>query len=86
MFALSPDLSEETKRETFFANQVGALATLTIPQQGDFMVDGKYLFKVGGSRIIFKQMADLPNSYLAIDSIEVGRGAMIPLWMFGMLY
>ena len=30
--------------------------------------------------------ADIPNSYLAVDGIETGYGARIPLWMFGLLY
>ena len=86
MYALSGNLSEGTLRETFFANQVGAVATLTMPKQGDFMADGNYLFEVGGSRKTFEQIADLPNSYLALDDIETGRGNRIPLWMFGCLY
>ncbi len=86
MYALSGNISEGTMRETFFANQVGAVAALMIPKQGDFMADGKYLFEVGGSRKTFDQIADLPNSYLAIDDVETGNGNRIPLWMFGCLY
>ncbi len=86
MYALSGKISEGTLRETFFANQVGAVSTLTMPKQGDFMVDGKYLFEVGGSRKTFDQIADLPNSYLALDDIETGSGCRIPLWEFGCLY
>lgn len=26
------------------------------------------------------------DSDLAVDDIEIGRGALIPLWLFGMLY
>ena len=86
MNALTGKVSEGTKRETFFANQVGAFATLTMPKQADFMVEGKYLFEVGGPRKTFKQIADLPDSYLVIDDLEVGNGNRIPLWMFGFLY
>lgn len=86
MNALSTKVSEGTMRETFFANQVGAVMSLTMPKQGDFMANGKYLFEVGGSRKTFNQIANLPNSYLAIDDIEVGSGNRIPLWMFGWLY
>ena len=50
------------------------------------MVDGKYLFEVGGPQKTFDQIADLPDSYLAIDNIEVGNGNRIPLWLFGCLY
>lgn len=86
MAALSVKTSEGTTRETFFANQVGAGHALTMPRQGDFSVDGKYLFEVGGPRKTFDQIADLPNSYLAIDDIETGSGHRIPLWLFGFLY
>lgn len=86
MHALSGKISEGTMRETFFANQTGSVASLTVPKQGDFLADGKYLFEVGGSRKTFSQIADLPDSYLAIDDIETGNGNRIPLWMFGCLY
>lgn len=86
MHALSTKISEGTMRETFFANQVGAVTNLTMPKQGDFMANGKYVFEVGGSRKTFNQIANLPNSYLAIDDIEMGSGNRIPLWMFGCLY
>lgn len=86
MYALSTKVSEGTMRELFFANQVGAVMSLTMPKQGDFMADGKYLFEVGGSRKTFNQIANQPDSYLAIDDIEMGGGNRIPLWMFGCLY
>lgn len=86
MFALTGKVSEGTMRETFFANQVSVVAELTIPKQGDFLADGKYLFEVGGSRKTFTQIADLPESYLAIDDLETGIGHRVPLWMFGCLY
>lgn len=86
MFALSGNVLEETMRETFFANQVGTVADLIMPKQGDFLVDETYLFEVGGSRKTFDQIADILNGYLAIDDIEVGNGNRIPLWMFGLLY
>jgi len=86
MNALATQVSMGNMRETFFANQVGASHSLTIPKDGDFRVDDKYLFEVGGSSKTFKQIANLPNSFLAVDDTEVGSEARIPLWMFGMLY
>lgn len=86
MYALSGTVSKGTSRETFFANQVGAVMTLMMPRQGDFMAGGKHIFEVGGSRKTFDQIADLPDSYLALDDIETGSGKRIPLWMFGMMY
>lgn len=86
MYALSGKISEGTVRETFFANQVGAVADLTMPKQGDFLADGKYLFEVGGNSKTFDQIAGIPESYLAVDGIETGSGNRIPLWMFGCMY
>ena len=60
MNALGSRVSKGTQRETFFANQVGA--------------------------VTFDQIAGLPDSYLAIDDIEIGNGNRIPLWLFGCLY
>ena len=33
-----------------------------------------------------KQIAGIPNSYLALDDIESGFKNEIPLWLFGFLY
>lgn len=87
MCSLSPsNISEGNKRETFFANQLNSIANVTIPKKGDFLVDGKFLFEVGGNSKTFDQIANIPDSYLAIADIETGSGNRIPLWMFGLLY
>ena len=86
MNALGSKISKGTQRETFFVNQAGAVSSLLMPKQGDFLADGKYLFEVGGQQKTFNQIADQPDSYLAIDDIEVGNGNRIPLWLFGCLY
>ena len=54
--------------------------------KGDFRVDGKYLFEVGGKGKGFDQIKDMPNSYVVNDEVEVGFGNKIPLWLFGFLY
>lgn len=86
MNALGSKISKGTQRETFFANQVGAVTDLLIPKQGDFLADGRYIFEVGGPQKTFYQIAGLSDSYLAIDDIEIGNGNRIPLWLFGCLY
>ena len=40
----------------------------------------------GGRRKSFKQIKDIPDSYLAVDDLEAGCGNRIPLWTFGLLY
>lgn len=86
MNALGSRVSKGTQRETFFANQAGAVTDLLIPKQGDFLADGRYIFEVGGPQKTFDQIAGLPDSYLAIDDIEIGNGNRIPLWLLGCLY
>ena len=75
-----------TRRETFFANQLSQQYRLHIPKKGDFLVEEKYLFEIGGKNKSFKQIADISNSFVAADDIEVGSGNKIPLWLFGFLY
>lgn len=86
MYALSPKIEVGTLRETFFIDQFASVGTVQMPTKGDFLVNDKYLFEVGGEGKSFEQIADIPNSYLAIDGIESGYGARVPIWMFGLLY
>ena len=57
-----------------------------MPANGDFLVGGKLLIEVGGKGKDFSQIADLPDSYLAVANVEIGVGNRIPLWMLGLLY
>ena len=83
-FSMQPNIG--TMRELFFLNQLNQSHQVTYPPKGDFLVDGQYLFEVGGRKKTFDQIKDIKNSYLAIDETEVGYGNKIPLWMFGLLY
>ncbi|MFN0213316.1 MAG: ATP-binding protein [Saprospiraceae bacterium] len=75
-----------TLRETFFASQVGALHRLTAPPKGDFKVDERWLFEIGGVNKTHHQIADLPESFVVRDGLEFPVGKSLPLWMFGCLY
>ncbi len=86
MHALTERTDKGTLRETFFINQLSAVAIINYPCKGDFLVNRKYLFEVGGKGKSFEQIADVPDSFLAVDDIEVGHGNRIPLWMFGLIY
>ena len=86
MYALSGEPDKGTLREAYFNNQLSVRSELGYPKQGDFRVDRRFLFEVGGPGKSFGQIADLPDSYLAVDDLEVGRVARIPLWLFGFLY
>ena len=85
MYALSEDVQIGTIRETFFMNQLSRSHVVSLPSKGDFMIDGNYLFEVGGRKKSFEQIKDEPDSFLAVDSIEIGNGNKIPLWLFGFL-
>lgn len=86
MYALSPRVDTGTLRETFFMNQLSQRHEVRYPKAGDFLVDRKYLFEVGGKSKTFDQIKDIPDSYLAVDNTEMGHRNRIPLWMFGLLY
>ena len=63
MYALSANTEIGTVRETFFNNQLSAYNEVLLPHQGDFLVDRKYLFEVGGKNKTFEQIKDIENSY-----------------------
>jgi predicted AAA+ superfamily ATPase len=71
-------------RETFFFNQLSQIHRVSASKFGDFMVDEKYTFEVGGPNKNFQQIKGVPNSYLAID-VKNSVGNKVPLWLFGML-
>jgi predicted AAA+ superfamily ATPase len=75
-----------TLRETFFYNQLNAVASINYSEVGDFLINNKYIFEVGGETKTFNQIKDVKNSFLAIDNIEIGRKNKIPLWLFGFMY
>lgn len=73
-------------RETFFMNQLVANNySVSSSTKGDFKVNEKFIFEVGGEGKSFKQIADIKNSYLALDNELIGAGNRIPLWLFGFL-
>jgi hypothetical protein len=75
-----------TIRETFFHSQVRVLHDIKLSQNGNFLVDGKYTFKIGGKSKKIKQIQELADAYIVSDDIEKGAFNQIPLWIFGFLY
>jgi hypothetical protein len=59
---------------------------LNYPKKGDFLIDDYCTIEVGGKKKDYSQIKNIPNSFLAIDDIEIGYGNKIPLWLFGFLY
>lgn len=73
-------------RETFFANQLVHRHQLNYTDLGDFLVDQKFTFEIGGRDKKAKQIELVPNAYVVSDDIEYGFENKIPLWLFGFLY
>ena len=86
MHALVPRVDSGVARETFFFNQTKKDHIVTYTGIGDFVVDGKWTFEVGGRGKGFDQIAEVPDSFVVNDGVSVGRGNKIPLWLFGFLY
>lgn len=83
MYALeSPQIG--AVRESTFASFVGVDHSIGFAKDGDFIVDNRYLFEIGGKG--FAQIRNVPDSFVAADDIEFGFGNKIPLWLFGFLY
>jgi predicted AAA+ superfamily ATPase len=87
LFAICSEAPETGNvRETYFLSMVSLRHEVELPTDGDFLVEGCFLFEVGGKKKTFKQIKSTQNSYLACDGMERGVGAKIPLWLFGFLY
>ncbi|MFH2142858.1 MAG: AAA family ATPase [Bacteroidota bacterium] len=86
-YALSSKEPESgTLRETFFISHLKEKHKLTYTEKGDFKVDGKHLFEVGGKGKGMKQLSGVNNAWLSVDDIEIGIEKKVPLWMFGFIY
>ena len=88
LYALAPTKVDiGTLRETF---AIGSLAESHAVEygkaQGDFKVDGKYTFEIGGRSKDFSQIAGVKDSYVFADDWDMPDGAKLPLWMLGFLY
>ncbi len=87
MQALSPENQNSgTKRELFFLDMLSSCHQITVPLSGDFLVDGHFVFEIGGRNKKFNQIKNEKTAFLANDSIEVGIGNKLPLWLLGFLY
>lgn len=73
-------------RETIFMNQVSQSHQINYVGAGDFLVDRKYIFEVGGQGKTGFQIKGSKNAFVVKDMLEVGAGNHIPLWLFGMMY
>ena len=88
LYALTPTKAEiGTLRETFAICSLSESHIVEYGKaQGDFKVDGKYTFEIGGRSKGFSQIAGVENSYIFADDWDMPDGAKLPLWMLGFLY
>ena len=85
--ALGSQLNIGTLRECFVVNQLANGHTVEYGKKhGDFKVDGKLTFEVGGKDKSFDQIADIPDSYILADGMEYPVGKKIPIWLVGLGY
>ena len=75
--------SKWSSYKLYFLNQLSVDHQVSNPKQGDFLVDKKYTFEVGGKGKTGRQIQDLSNAYIAADGIELGFGNKIPIWLIG---
>lgn len=86
-FLLAKDNTDKGNlRETFFANQISYRNALLYTEQGDFLVNEKFTFEIGGKSKNKRQIRQIAHGFIVSDDIEHGFGNKIPLWLFGFLY
>ena len=88
LYALAPAKVEiGTLRETFAVDCLSESHVVEYGKtQGDFKVDSKYTFEIGGRSKDFSQLAGMKDSYIFADDWDMPDGAKLPLWMLGFLY
>ena len=87
LYTLAPENANTgSVRESFFNNQLSNVYKVNYTDKGDFLVNDKYTFEIGGKNKSRKQIADVPDSFIASDYLEIGFRNRIPLWLFGFLY
>lgn len=88
MYALAPTKVEVgTLRETFAVGCLSESHNVEYGKtQGDFKVDAKYTFEIGGRSKDFSQIAGVKDSYVFADDWDMPDEAKLPLWMLGFLY
>ena len=88
LYALAPAKVEiGTLRETFAVDCLSESHVVEYGKtQGDFKVDSRYTFEIGGRSKDFSQIAGMKGSYVFADDWDMPDGAKLPLWMLGFLY
>lgn len=85
MYSIYPvKVEEQDVLDTFFFNTLYKDHTLNKGEKGtSFLVDERLSFKICTDR---NKIKNNPDHIYAMHKMEVGRGNLIPLWLFGFLY
>lgn len=95
MYAITDEVNTGALRELFFVNQLRNGYNIhpqllengvELAASGDFIVNGRHTFEIGGKKKGFKQLGGVAEAFVVADDIEVGFKNKIPLWLFGFLY
>lgn len=74
-----------TIRESYFVSCLNHIHDIHYHDMGDFIIDDKYIFEIGGASKGDKQIKDVNNGFVVRDDMETGHDNIIPLWLFGFL-
>lgn len=86
-YALGQQSKAGSIQECFVVNQLFTSHRVEYAKErGDFLIDGKITFEVGGSGKTFTQVANVADSYILADRIEFPIGKKIPLWLIGFIH
>lgn len=88
LHALSFNNTDEgNMRETFVMSQLKPFHRVEYGKEaGDFVINGKWRFEIGGAKKGFSQIANIEHSYVFADNIEYVSGNRYPLWLLGFSY
>ncbi|MEW6429354.1 MAG: AAA family ATPase [Thermodesulfobacteriota bacterium] len=73
-------------RESFFVSQLAHRHQVHYHDQGDFLVDDRFVCEIGGQGKSPRQLGGQADSYVVADDIETGAPGQVPLWVLGMGY
>ena len=86
-YAMGQENKVGSIRESFVVNQLLVSHRVEYAKkQGDFLIDGRITFEVGGRGKTFTQIANVEDSYILSDMMEFPVGKKIPLWLIGFTY
>lgn len=73
-------------RETFVANCLKGLGMLDAPENGDFCLNGEFIFEVGGKSKKTHQIKAHTNAYVLADNLTWVENRKLPLWLLGFIW